>query len=452
MANIDPTSTATQLATAYTSAAQSLITSQTKTAQTTSTALTKLQSALSAFDSALSGLSGTAAKSLTQYSATLAGTAGATASASSTAQPGSYSLFVEQVATAHQVAFEDLPAVPVSLGGPLVVKLADGSNFTVDLTAADQDGNGTISQTEIARAINQAGDNQGRVTAMTMTSGGKTQLVLSAGQTGAANAITLDTSGLPPSTLATALATPKELTAARDAIVWLGDQGTGLKIQQASNSVTAITGVTLTLTKAQAAGDTPSTLTVAGDASGTAANVQKFVDAYNTLEKALGDLTANNADATKRAAFASDSGVLALRNRLTSTLRQSFGGLRLADFGVTADRSGALSVNSTKLASAVAANPSGLDALFGNTGLTTSSGALGAFHSVVTAWTDSASGQLKQRQDSLQTQQKALTARQTRLDDQYNKAYSRYLAQFTQLQNLQSSMSNTSGLFANLGT
>ena len=66
--------------------------------------------------------------------------------------------------------------------------------------------------------------------------------------------------------------------------------------------------------------------------------------------------------------------------------------------------------------------------------------------------TNSASGQIKQRQDSVQTMQKSISARQTRLDDQYNAAYARYLTQFTALQQLQSQLDQTTSMLANLST
>jgi len=450
--SVTPSTTATQLATAYTQAAQSLLTRQTQSAQATATALTQLQTALSTFNSALSALNSSASGgSLQQQSATMSSSGYASASATPTAQAGSYPLFVEQVATTHQLAFQDLPAVPVSLGGPLVVKLADGSNFTVDLVAADQNSDGTISQAEIARAINQAPNNGSKVTATTITVGSQTQLVLTAGQSGAANQISLDASGLPPSSLQTALSNSTQITAANDAIVWLGAQGSGIKIQQSSNTVTALAGVTLTLTKAQQSGDAPLNLSVAADNSGTAANVSKFVDAYNTLEKSLDTLTANGNENTTRAALASDPGVMALRSRLSNTLRQSFGGLSLMNFGLSVDRSGTLSLDKTKLQAALTANPGGLDQVFGNASLSAPAGVLGTFQSVLKVWTDSSNGQIKQRQDTVQAQQKALSTRQSRLDDQYNQAYTRYLAQFTQLQTLQSSMNDTTSLLANLG-
>ncbi len=122
--------------------------------------------------------------------------------------------------------FEDLPAVPVALGGPITVQLQDGSSFNVNLVAADSDSNGTISQAEIARAINQANGNQGKVVASVVTSGGQTQLLLSSSKTGEAGEITIDASTLPAGALQDAFNNSRELsTAAQDAVVWLRRPG-----------------------------------------------------------------------------------------------------------------------------------------------------------------------------------------------------------------------------------
>jgi flagellar hook-associated protein 2 len=441
---INPTSMASSLATAYTQAAQDLLTTQTKKAQTTSTALSKLQSALSTFNTALQTLS--AKKGVSQNSAVLSDASVGTATASSTAQAGNYSLFVEQVATSNQIAFEDLPAVPVSLGGPIAVKLADGSSININLAQSDENNDGTISQSEIARAINQASDNQGKVTAMVMTVGAKTQLVLSSAQTGVGSAISIDASALPASALRTALSSaPQQLAEGKNAIVWFGAQNTGTRIEQASNSFTSIPGVTLTLSKAMTSGASPMTLSVASDSSATAKNVQSFVDAYNTVEKALDDLTSSgDADSgVAAAAFASDSSIRSLHSHLSSLVRQSVGGASLLNYGVSIDRTGQLTLDS---------DPDGLDALFGSSSVGSSSGLLGSLSTYLDKWTNSASGQIKNRQDSVQKQQKQLSAKQTTLDTQYNNAYSRYLKQYTALQTLQTQMSQNSSIFDSLST
>lgn len=452
MAEINPSAMASQMATYYTQAAQDLITTQTKAAQTTSSALTKLQSALQAFSSALSSLSGR--KGMVQNAATLNATGIATASATGAAQPGSYSFFVERIASAHQIAFEDLPAEPVALGGPLIVNIADGSSINVNLALADYDGDGTLSQAEIARAVNLSADNQGKVSAMVTTVGGKSQLVLTAAKTGAAGAITVDASGLPAGNLKTAFGSSLQLAAAQDALIWLGPQGTGLAIEQASNTITSIPGVSVSFQRAMAAGEAPLTLTVAPDGAGTASNVRSFVDAYNALNKALDELTkSGNADAkTASGPFTTDTGVRLLRSRLNELLRQDFGGVRLADLGVAANRSGELTLDSARLERTLAANPGAFDQVFGSVSLTAPSGLLGAIDKQLGQWLNVTTGQIKRRQDAVQAMQANLAVRQKRLDRQFDSAYERYIAQFSRLQGLMAQMEETGSMFQMLGS
>src|SRR6218665_573757 len=109
MSAINPSTSATELANLYVSGTQKLLTSQSQKAQSTSTALTKLKSALSAFETAMAGLT-TRSTGMVQQAATLtgAGTAISSATASGKAAAATHQIFVEQVASARQVAFEDL--------------------------------------------------------------------------------------------------------------------------------------------------------------------------------------------------------------------------------------------------------------------------------------------------------------------------------------------------------
>lgn len=449
MATLDPVTTATQLATAYTQPLQQQLTLQTQAAQKQSDALNTLRSALRAFDTALGSLSSN--NGLKQFAASFSDSSIATATTTSKAQASSYQFHVEQLATAHQIVFEDLPAVPVALGGPIIVQLADGSAINLNLVAADTNSDGTISQAEIARAINQANDNQGKVVASVVTSGDKTQLLLTSGKTGAEGAISIDTSGLPASALRDALDNSRELTAAQDAVVWLGGQG-GIRMQQASNTFTGIEGVSITFTRAMTAGEAPLTLTVSDDASATADNVQKFITAYNTLRTALDTLTKAGGENAAGGVFASDAGIRSLGSRLNSLLRDEYDGLSLTALGVKADRNGKLSLDKSRLERALQSDPDALDKVFGKASVTAPTGLLGGMSSYLGQWLSSGDGQIASRQNSLQILQKNLAARQTRLDAQYDSAYQRYLQQFTQLQSLQAQMSQTMGLFAMVGS
>lgn len=448
MATLDPVTTATQLATAYTQPMQKQLTTQTQNAQKETTALNTLRSALTAFDTALSSLS--SSKGLKQFAAAFNNSGIATATTTSKAQAGSYQFHVEQLATAHQVVFEDLPAVPVAMGGPIAVQLQDGTSFNVNLVAADSDSNGTISQAEIARAINQANDNQGKVVASVVTSNGQSQLLLSSGKTGAGGEITINASGLPAGALRDSFNAPRELTAAQDAVVWLGGQG-GVRMQQASNTFNSIEGVSVTFTRAMTASDSPLTLTVSDDIAGTAGKVDEFVKAYNTLRTALDSLTKAGGENSTSAVFASDAGIRALGSKLNSLLRGEYGGVSLTELGVKAARNGQLSLDKSRLEKALQADPAALDKVFGSASASAPTGLLGGMSKYLDQWVTSGSGQIAARQNSIQILQKNLSARQTRLDTQYDSYYQRYLQQFTQLATLQARMEQTSGLFAQVG-
>lgn len=450
----DPTTTATALAQKYTASAQERITNGTTQATATTKALSTLSSAISAFQSSLASLAGLG-KSVLSQSATLSDTTVGSASAKASASAGTYSLFVQQIATAGQVSYNGL-SDGAATGGTLKVKLSDESNasatpvsFDVDLSAAsaDTDGDGKLSIRELASAINRSSGNTGLVSAGVVTIGSETRLVLTSQNTGVANTISLDPSGVGDATLQSGLGNRTMVTAAQDAVVLLGGKS-GTPIQQSSNTFTNIDGVSMIFTRAQAASENPFTLTVASNSSGTVSNMQSFVDAYNKLKSAIdtlvdpGDTTANKA----AGAFANDSGVKALQSRLVSMLRPS-SGLSLASYGITANRDGTLALDSTRLTKQLAASPTGLSGLIGSASTSAPSGLAGSMNTYLNLWSNSTSGQIKQRTDANTKAQTDLTKRQSDLDTQYNSAYARYLKQFTDLQTLQSTMNSNVTMF-----
>ncbi|WP_332856670.1 flagellar filament capping protein FliD [Duganella sp. S19_KUP01_CR8] len=452
----DPQTTAEKLANAYVAPTKSILDSRASKATATVTALGTLGSALSAFQSALQGLT-TATSGVAANAATSSNTAIATGTATATAVAGTYSFYVEQLATAGQVSYNVNNSAATSAGS-LKVMLADGSNFQIDLANADSNMDGSLSAKEIAAAINVAASNNSRVTASTLTVNGQPKLVLTATQTGAANAVaSLDVSALGDAGLQSDLSTQKVETIAKDAIVWMGDQGTGTQVTQASNTFSTIDNVKFTVKQAQLAGATPVQLTVGPDSSATTANVQSFVDAYNKLLGVFKTVTApgnhaatSSTDSTPLsddAALYNDSGVAALRATLGATLRNATGGRSLISFGITAARDGSLTLDSTRLQKTIAADPGKIDTLFGRAGLGVDSGVLGSMNKLVTTWTNSATGLIGGRKTAITRVQDDIAKRQVAVQSQFDNAYKRYLAQFSALQQLQASMTSTSNMF-----
>jgi flagellar hook-associated protein 2 len=445
----DPTSTAAALAEKYTASRQQILKTQTGEATATAKALTTLNSAILSYQTSLASLTGLN-KTMLSQSAIFGDTTIGSASASAAATAGSYAFFVERLATASQVSYADVPDSAVGASaGSLKVQVGTAA-FTVDLTAAAKGAgvDGTLTVRELAAAINGDVGNTQLVSASVVTIGTSARLVLTAKNTGAANSVTLDASSVADAGLKTALtAVPAEVVAGQDAVVRLGSS-TGTAITQASNTFTNVDGVTMTFKRAQAAGESPVTLTVAGDTGGTTANVQAFIDAYNKLKTVVDGMVAPGDPVTGAAggAFSHDSGIKVLQGRLVSMLRQA-GSSSLAAFGITANRDGALTLDAGRLTRQLALDPNGLDKLIGSSASTPSSGIAGNLDTYLKLWSSSVNGQIKQRKDVNDKLQTQLTKRQDLLDSQYDSAYKRYLMQFTQLQTLQSQMASNTSMF-----
>lgn len=434
----DPTSTAAALADKYVFGQQQALTTQSGRANATDKGLASLRSALSTFQAALIGLTGTN-KTMYAQSAVFSDTTVGTATAKSTAAAGTYSFYVEQLATASQVSYSLDENSGVT--GTMVVKVGSAS-INIDTTVANTDGGG-LSPREIAAAINASPENTSLVTASVIsTATGKYELVLTAKNTGANSDVSVEYGG--GTTPAAPFDTRNVLVAAQDAVVRIGS-ATGTAITQSTNTFNVIDGVSMTFAKTTTA---PVTLTVAPDSGATNANVQAFVNAYNALKSAVDALAApgNPSKGIAAGAFAGDSGVAALRERLVSLIRPT-GGDSLAAYGIIANREGTLSVDTTRLNKALAADPTGLDTLIGSASGTTPTGVAGKLSTYLQSWTNATNGQIKTRQDAVSKLQTELTARQTVLDKQYDAAYQRYLLQFTQLQSIQNLMSSNSSMF-----
>lgn len=451
----DPITTATGLAEAYVMSRQQNLDAKNKAANATATALTSLNSAISGFRTSLSSLTGLN-KALFTQSATISDDKYGSATASATAAPGNYSVFVKQIATASQVRLGGL-TTDAGVGGSFKVNLGGSEAFEVSLADADTDGDGKLSTRELALAINKAADNGGKVTASILNTGSSQDLVLTSKETGLSSAITLDTSGITGASSLKAAnndaARFTTLVQAQDAEIRLGSES-GSPIIQASNTFNVFDGLKMTFTKAHATGEAPLTITVGTDTSATKANVQSFVDAFNALKTSLAKLTSkgNAEKGVAAAAFANDAGVRALNDRLTSLLK-SVNGDTLVRYGITTTRTGTLSVDTDRLMAQLEKDPNGLDELMGSASKANPTGIAGALDQYLESWTSTVNGHIKQRTEANGKLQKQLTDRQSQIEKAYENAYTRYLKQFTALQEMQgiigSNLTMLDALFGN---
>jgi flagellar hook-associated protein 2 len=146
----------------------------------------------------------------------------------------------------------------------------------------------------------------------------------------------------------------------------------GLSIKKSSNTVSdVLQGTTLNLLKTNSG--SPTTLTVAQDTSGIKKSVEDFVKAYNDVADSVKELTGYDAAAKKPGVLSGNTAIRSLAAQMRSTLSNVVSNIpggynALAQVGVSFDADGKLSVNSSKLDTALTTNPKAVQGLFATGG------------------------------------------------------------------------------------
>lgn len=339
--------------------------------QTKISAYGTLLSSVSSLKSAVAALK----SSSIGMSASVSDSSYLSASASSTAIAGTYNLNIKQLAKAQNLysgtfsattdPVADLSSVAIQ---KLKVQVGTGTakEITVDST------NNTLAG--IKDAINSA--NAG-VTATIVQDGSNYRLTLIANTTGASNTIKVqvdenndgtyeevpgDTDGTGLSKLAynasTGVTNLSVAQAAQDAVIKVN----GLELSRSSNTISdVISGVTLNLSNYDPNyATTPKnlTVTVGQDSSQLSSNLSAFVAAYNGTMSAIKQLRGN---VNSPGVLQGDATLLSMKNALSSvtTMKLSSSPVdnNLIALGITHDKTGVMSLDSSKLSAAIAKDP-----------------------------------------------------------------------------------------------
>lgn len=401
-----------------------------------------LSGLVSSFQTALQGLN----NSLQGFGATPSDAGVFSASATSTAAAGAYSLNV-----AHLAQAQTLVATGQTSATAAISTLASTVTFDVGGTPTDVTIAAGATLQDIRAAINSA--NLG-VTATIVNDGSGTpyRLALSSNNTGVSNAvnsITIKTGGddslnallayNPTENAPAAPAPPQtaltQAVAARDASLSVN----GIAITSASNSITgAIEGVTLTL---KSPTTTPATLTVARDTNAISTAVSGFVDAYNALASQLKSRSAYGSATSAAPALAGDGTLRLMLDQLRGIFNTAASGgalTSLSQVGISTQAGGTLKLDSSKLNSAMTNNFSDVTNLFSSaTGYATR----------LEAWSKSvvqAGGLIDARTNSLNTSIKGYNDRISTLEVRMTAIQKQYTTTYSNLNVLLSSMNSTS--------
>ncbi|MBY0311025.1 MAG: flagellar filament capping protein FliD [Phycisphaerales bacterium] len=114
---------------------------------------------------------------------------------------------------------------------------------------------------------------------------------------------------------------------------------------------------------------TPVSLTVSSDNDATVKGIQDFVTAFNTLASKLGEVTTYDADTERRGTLLGDSAALALRTELFSVIQGPGQGVSgryrvLGQVGLKINRDNTISIDESKLRTALQNDPQGVADLF----------------------------------------------------------------------------------------
>jgi flagellar hook-associated protein 2 len=221
---------------------------------------------------------------------------------------------------------------------------------------------------------------------------------------------------------------------ARDAAVTVN----GGAVTGSGNTISgAIGGLDLTLT-----GLGSTTLNVGSDTAAVEANVQTFVDAYNSLLGTLRDATSYDPTTETAGRLQGDSSFTGFLSQLRSTAGSSVTSLAggaydsLAQIGITAAKGGALTLDSAAFQAASAADPVGVEDVFAAAdGLGQAlDSVLGNFTAaVIDPRLDGFASQISRFEDQIDAMEDRLAVREERL----RKEWSAVEVAISQLQNQQ---------------
>lgn len=427
---IDPATFASQLVSAERRGLDYQFKLQNQLAQDKIKAYKAINTKASALTEALTALSDGSKLSATQ--ATFSQDDFVKVTSSTGAADGEYTIEVNQLAQSHRVGLtftDENWQAPSS--GFLDLTLS-GKSMSLDLSSLPA--GATLK--ELRDAINNAADNPG-ISAIILQTGNDVKLVLTSDKSGAANTIAINLSGGAGgayNALNTALVGKNELTSAQDALF----KFSGVDITSASNNIENIIGnLNIELTKVNSGNAT--TLTIGRDDDVINTGMKSLVDGYNALVEQTKSATQTKDG--NRAALSGDSTARNLNNLLRGVFSNLPSGVYLNDLGLSFDRSGKLSFDESGLKSALQADPAMLDTVLLGTG-----GLLKNLTNVIEPFNKS-KGFFADRIETLNSKIERIGDKTEQLNMRMENTYQRYLAQFTQMNQLQAQMEQTLTLF-----
>lgn len=380
------------------------------------------------------------------------------ATASSAAGAGSYTLQVTQLAKAHQITNKAAKAVSAlttdivsGASATFTFRVGSGSDQTVTL-------GDSATLEDLRTAINDLGAG---VTASVINTGTESspayRLTLNASQSGASNTITVVADGTDLDFLnGSGTGGSDTLQAAQNAILVVGDPDqTTLTIERESNVVSdAIPDVTLSLKAKTAVGETV-TVNVSRDAAAVKENIKDLVTAYNDIVKFINERSTYDVTTKTGGLFFNEGSTKTVLSRLRTALSTEVAGVSstyrsVGEIGFKTERDGTIAVDDAKLDAALSTNYTAVKSLFINQASAT--GVAQRINVAVDELDDVERGSVTLRKDALGDQIARLSSDIARKEDALSRYEDRLRAQYAALDALLARLGGQTNSLQSLST
>jgi flagellar hook-associated protein 2 len=395
---------------------------QLSTTESKISSLGQVKSAIASLQEAAKGLSDSS--KLYSFKGSLSNADLASVTTSGQAAAGTYKLEVTKLATSHKLASSGV--IDTSSGGSLKIEIG-GKESNINIAAG-------ASLSDIAKSINSS---DAAVSATVINGTNGQQLVLTSNETGTGNQIKMSSTDIADLNFdpanAGANAKMTQMTAAQNAEVSIDGI---LLANTSSNTITdAVSGVTLTL---KSTGE--SQLTVSNDSADFEAKVKTFVDAYNKVRSTVAGLSGYDPTGKNTGIFNGDSALRGVTDQLRgllSTVPADASGAfpALANLGIESSATGVLSINSTKLKSAMETDFASV---------TKTVAAYGSAYDKLTTQMNGADGLISSKLDGLNLTKSRLNDTISAQEKRVAIMQARYEKQFVNLETMMASMTSTS--------
>lgn len=407
----------------------SLISSLVAAERSSAKTLTGRQSDLNTHKSIVNSLSSSLSTLATSARALSTSAGVALRTASSSSSHVSVAASAGASAIGHSVRVEQLARAQVSASrtflSPAAGALGTGS---VDITTAGVTKSVSWTSDDSLQTIaTRLNDANAGATASVLFDGTAHRLVLTASKSGTAAAPTFVDHGD-----GLDLALPAAIQVeAKNATIKLD----GISVTRPTNVFDdALPGLTITANAQHGATEVDSAITVGVDKDALRDKVKAFVTAANAINGAL-HIQLDYTGTTKSTSTLFGDGTLrALQGAMSGLMSRSYGGKSLSDIGITRDRSGGLTLDESKLATAVSVNGNAVEAMFVTGGFST------AVTKLADGYTRAGDGILSSKNKSITERHKVLQTQVDTINRRADALQSSLEKQFNSLERMMSQL------------